>query len=68
LLVADVLEQWKHRYVPVEEARRVAYAIAMSRWHERYGPRPDPHRCAGCGRLISASQTVDSLPRRHAHS
>jgi hypothetical protein len=31
------------------EAERLAFGEMILEWHHRYGARPDPHRCAGCG-------------------
>jgi hypothetical protein len=31
------------------DAERLAFGEMILDWHHRYGARPDPHRCAGCG-------------------
>jgi hypothetical protein len=31
------------------DAERLAFGEMVLEWHRRYGARPDPHRCAGCG-------------------
>ena len=31
------------------DAERLAFGEMILEWHRRYGARPDPHRCAGCG-------------------
>jgi hypothetical protein len=37
------------------EAHVLALGEAENLWHSRYGRRPDPHSCAGCGRPIGQS-------------
>ena len=44
-----------------EEARALALGEAECLWHERYGQRPDPNRCAGCGGPIGRSNLI-ALP------
>jgi hypothetical protein len=44
-----------------EEAYELAYGEATNFWRERYGQRPDPHRCAGCGKPIGRSNPM-TLP------
>lgn len=39
----------------IEEARALALGEAECLWHERYGQRPDPRSCAGCGKPIGQS-------------
>jgi hypothetical protein len=31
------------------DAERLAFGEMILEWHRRYGTRPDPFRCAGCG-------------------
>lgn len=31
------------------DAERLAFGEVIVEWHRRYGARPDPFRCAGCG-------------------
>jgi hypothetical protein len=31
------------------DAERLAFSEMILEWHRRYGARPNPHRCAGCG-------------------
>jgi hypothetical protein len=39
-------------------ADAVAYDEVVSRWHLLNGTRPDPSHCAGCGELLSGTETL----------
>jgi hypothetical protein len=43
------------------EAATLAYGRLINLWHNRYGQRPDPHRCAGCDGPIGTTN-IFALP------
>ena len=48
------------------DAERLAFGEMILEWHRRYGARPDPFRCAGCGDDMPSRccEFVDSRLRR----
>ena len=54
LLSSHWLEMGQGDRTP-EEAHALVYSKAQCLWHERYGQRPDPHSCGGCGKPIDRS-------------
>src|SRR6267142_3637216 len=43
-----------YRGHPRENAERLAFSDVILEWHLRYGARPDPSRCYGCGDEMAA--------------
>jgi len=43
------------------EATTLAYGRLINLWHDRYGQRPDLHRCAGCDGPVG-STNIFALP------
>ena len=43
-----------YRGRPREDAKGLAFSDVILEWHLKYGARPDPRRCAGCGDELAA--------------